>query len=223
MSELPKLLVAVTAALTGVLTSTADPVHRIITIGDSITAQSVGADGFSTRMAQQLPDETIVALGWSGQVLNGWKNAEESSRGGSGDYGNNLETGYYVGTELDKSADAIFVMLGMNDAFKPTTYRAADSLAAWKADLKAFAQNLKAREAGENATIYLASVTLLTEDLEGPKNLLLDDLATAAQAVEPSIRTGTVISLPRAAAVARSDSATPSATAATAATAAAVL
>ena len=99
-------------------------------------------------------------------------------------------SGYYVAAELDKPADAVFVMIGMNDALKPTTYRTAESLAQWKANLKTLAQNLKAREAGRNATVYLASVTLLTEDLAGPKNLLLDDMQALAREVAAELGSG---------------------------------
>ncbi len=189
--KIKKLLLALAGAVATLAASAASP-NRVVFIGDSITAQSVWGYGYCTAMKPLMPDTTLVSLGWSGQTLDGWKNAEIDNRGGSGDYGTELETGFRIGTELDKAADYVFIMLGMNDLLKPTTYDTPESLAQWKANLKTFAQNIRPREAGRNAKICLASVSLLMENLDGPKNVTLDKLAVAAQEVVAELGAGYV-------------------------------
>ena len=98
--KIKKLLLALVGAAASIAASAASP-SRVVFIGDSITAQSVWGYGYCTAMKPLMPDTTLVSLGWSGQTLDGWKNAEIDNRGGSGDYGTELETGFRIGTELD--------------------------------------------------------------------------------------------------------------------------
>ena len=97
--KIKKLLLALVGAAASIAASAASP-DRVVFIGDSITAQSVWGYGYCTAMKPLMPDSTLVSLGWSGQTLDGWKNAEIDNRGGSGDYGTELETGFRIGTEL---------------------------------------------------------------------------------------------------------------------------
>ncbi len=195
--KIKKLLLALAGAAASIAASAATYANnRVVFIGDSITAQSVRGYGFGRAMQSLVPGVEFVSLGWSGQTLAGWVDTEQNSRGGTGNYGTVLQEAeaptYYVGTELDKAADYVFIMLGMNDLLKPTTYDTPESLAQWKANLKTFAQNIRAREAGRNAKICLASVSLLMENFNGPKNLVLDKLAVAAQEVVAELGAGYV-------------------------------
>jgi lysophospholipase L1-like esterase/uncharacterized protein YbdZ (MbtH family) len=157
---------------------------RIIFVGDSITAQSVGgSQGFYHQFAKALRTvypaygNEVISLGFSGQTLFGWKDdLEVKSRTQSvpANCG-----GFDVHTALAKHGDIVLILLGMNDILKPTMRDDEAVLQTWKAKyrelLAAIRQRVTPRE------IVLCEITPLTEDPLSPKNRVRDRLNQLAR------------------------------------------
>jgi lysophospholipase L1-like esterase len=159
---------------------------RIVFVGDSITGQSRNhPDGFARQMdaalaATQPADSPVevVALGGSGQTVGSWRHVEKTSR-------ENPATldirGVDVRDELAKPADALLVMLGMNDVLSPSMGDAAEDVDRWRAQLVELVDALVARTSPR--ALFLASSPPCTEDPASPKNRLLGAMAKRAESV----------------------------------------
>jgi lysophospholipase L1-like esterase len=146
---------------------------RVVFVGDSITGLSRNhSAGFVRQIEWALeqvhpgcrPD--LVPLGGSGQGIGSWKGVESSSRKNERE----LDVkGVPLKASLDKQADVLVVMLGMNDILSPYVGEDAASLDHWQAGYKELIEALRARTSP--TTIALCSITPHTEDLLSPKNL----------------------------------------------------
>jgi len=136
--------VSLTAVMIGLLAaagradSLLKPNDRIIFVGDSITAQSVGGlrgyyHQFTSALQTVYPTykNEVIALGFSGNTLFDWKDTlEVKSRTQSvpANCG-----GFDVHTAFAKHGDLVLILLGMNDILKPTMRDDEAVLQTWKA------------------------------------------------------------------------------------------
>ena len=157
---------------------------RIIFVGDSITAQSVGgSQGFyhqftkAIRTVYSAYGNEVISLGFSGQTLFGWKdNLEVKSRTQSvpANCG-----GFDVHTALAKHGDIVLILLGMNDILKPTMRDDEAVLQTWKAKYRELLAAIRHRVTPRE--IVLCEITPLTEDPLSPKNRVRDRLNQLAR------------------------------------------
>ncbi|HEY3332182.1 MAG TPA: GDSL-type esterase/lipase family protein [Capsulimonadaceae bacterium] len=152
---------------------------RIVFIGDSITGQGgnnatggwVALIGEGLKAAHPDAAQTLVALGGSGQTVGSWAGIEKNSRTTS----QTLDVKKYdVKTELDTPADAIVVMLGMNDVLSPSLKDTPADIEKWATTYEALVQALKARTGAK--IVGVATVTPCTEDPKSAKNRVLAKL-----------------------------------------------
>lgn len=151
---------------------------RIIFIGDSITGQGQNSpDGYIHLIAQSLketlPDgaPTLIALGGSGQGVDGWTNVENSSR----QKPICLDVkDVDVKATLDTGADVLVVMLGMNDVLSPFVDPEPSSLDQWAQRYRTLIQALKQR--AHPRISALATITPCTEDPRSPRNRVIAEM-----------------------------------------------
>ena len=159
---------------------------RVVFVGDSITGQgmNIGPGGFINLFKAGLdaarPESkvTVVPLGGSGQTVGSWQNVEKQSR--------EKETfldvkKVDVREALDRHADVLIVMLGMNDSLSPSMDASPASLDAWAERYRELLAALRARTTPR--VTALATITPNTEDPTSPKSLALADMNRRVAAI----------------------------------------
>ena len=153
---------------------------RIVVVGDSITGQSLGGNGYvaliqeALRHANAATKTTVTPLGGSGHTVGSWIGVEKDSRLRNF----NLDVpNVDVKKTLDEGADVIIVMLGMNNVLRPDMGNTPDDVARWTANYQTLISAL--RERTHPRVLALAAPTFCTEDETGSKNVMLDKLAEA--------------------------------------------
>lgn len=149
------------------------PTDRILFAGDSITGHSLNlADGYCHQMRWALkqahPDSTntLLSLGGSGHGVGSWMGVATYTNA-SPSY---LDIpGIEVRTTLDAGTDVLVIMLGMNDLLAPYISDSQEGIQAWRGSYTNLIRTLRART--HPRLIALGTVTLLTEDLQSPKNI----------------------------------------------------
>ncbi len=157
---------------------------RIIFVGDSITAQSVGGSrGYYHQFTNALQTvypaykNEVISLGFSGNTLFDWKDTlEVKSRTQSvpANCG-----GFDVQTAFAKHGDLVLILLGMNDILKPTMRDDEAVLQTWKAKYRELIAAIRERVTPRE--IVLCEITPLTEDPLSPKNRVRDRLTQLAR------------------------------------------
>lgn len=151
---------------------------RIVFVGDSITGQGWNnGQGFIHQIEAALREKwpsgklTTVGLGGSGSTLGAWQNHEKRSREGAVI----LDVkDVDVKTTLDRGADALIIMLGMNDLLSPSLKDQTADFDGWAERYKALVTAL--RERAKPRVIALATISLCSEDPSSPKNRVRDQL-----------------------------------------------
>jgi len=171
-------------ATAGFAESLLKPNDRIIFVGDSITAQSVGGmQGYYHQFTNALhtaypaSGSEVIGLGFSGNTLFDWKDTlEVKSRTQSvpANCG-----GFDVHTAFAKHGDVVFVLLGMNDILRPTMLDDEAVLQTWKAKYRELVQAIRERVTPRE--IVLCEITPLTEDPLSPKNRVRDRMTQLAR------------------------------------------
>jgi lysophospholipase L1-like esterase len=173
------------SVVTAILCVTASADVRIVLVGDSITGLSRNdRNGYAHQMEAALtataPDVRfeIVALGGSGQSVESWQNVELKSRTAP----TQLDVaGIDVQQGLNRQADLLVVMLGMNNVLAPYTDDTPASLDGWTEHYRKLITALKARASPDR--LALCSITPCTEDPESPKNALIGLMNARIQAL----------------------------------------
>jgi lysophospholipase L1-like esterase len=170
-------------ATAGLAESLLKPNDRIIFVGDSITAQSVGSSQgyyhqFTNELHKVYPsyNNEVIGLGFSGNTLFDWKDTlEVKSRTQSvpANCG-----GFDVQTAFAKHGDIVFILLGMNDILKPTMLDDEAVLLTWKEKCRELVKAIRERVTPRE--IVLCEITPLTEDPLSPKNRVRDRLGQLA-------------------------------------------
>ena len=152
---------------------------RIVFVGDSITGQGVnaGQNGWIRLIEAALKQShaanapTVVALGGSGQGVGTWIGTEKRSH----DQNFKLDVpDVDVKETLDKPADVLVIMLGMNDVLSPYIRDDAAGTDKWAQNYRTLIAAL--RERLHPRVIGLATVTPCTEDADSPKNKAIAEL-----------------------------------------------
>ncbi|MFA6292832.1 MAG: GDSL-type esterase/lipase family protein [Victivallales bacterium] len=153
---------------------------RIVFVGDSITGQggNFGPGGFVALVKEGLDtarpgsNVTGVALGGSGQGVGSWMSVEKKSR----ETESSLDVkNVGVKENLDKPANVLIIMLGMNDSLSPYTGEDQKGLDDWAKRYRELIGVL--RERCKPRVVGLATVTPNTEDPKSPKNIVLAEMA----------------------------------------------
>lgn len=177
-------LAAVMTACLGSAESLLKPNDRIIFVGDSITAQSVGGmqgyyHQFTNELQKAYPDSRseVIGLGFSGNTLFDWTdNLEVKSRTQSLPANTG---GFDVQTAFARHGDIVFILLGMNDILRPTMRDDEAVLQTWKAKCRELVKAIRTRVTPRE--IVLCEITPLTEDPLAPKNRVRDRLTQLAR------------------------------------------
>ncbi len=150
----------------------------MVLVGDSITGLSRNyATGFAHQMDWALEQSypgchpNIVALGGSGQGIRSWLNIEKRSR--------TEETfldvkGIEAKAALAQPADVLIIMLGMNDTLSPYVNDDPASIESWAEGYRELIMNLQSRL--HPKVTALGEATLCTEEVNSPKNRMMDKL-----------------------------------------------
>lgn len=171
-------------ATAGFAESLLKPNDRVIFVGDSITAQSVGGmqgyyHQFTNELQKAYPDSRseVIGLGFSGNTLFDWTdNLEVKSRTQSVPANTG---GFDVQTAFAKHGDIVFILLGMNDILRPTMRDDEAVLQTWKAKCRELVGAIRTRVTPRE--IVLCEITPLTEDPLSPKNRVRDRLTQLAR------------------------------------------
>ena len=162
------------------------PGSRIVFVGDSITGLSVNyREGFNHQMKwalgqcfeqEDMPE--LVSLGGSGQGVATWMNVAKKSMG--------METfldvkGVDVKANLEKKADILVFMLGMNDILCPYVKPTEKDMDRWANDYMKLIDNIRGRT--KPGITALASITLLTDDLNSEKKRIRSKLNQRVKAL----------------------------------------
>lgn len=119
-----------TAAMASVL----QPDDRIVFVGDSITMQGIRGwcQLVDKSLTQAHPElgQTVVAIASSGQTVGSWINVEKQSREPPVIW--KIPQALDVGKALDKKADVLVIMLGMNDVLGPRVVDTEAGYTKWK-------------------------------------------------------------------------------------------
>ena len=152
---------------------------RVVFVGDSITGQGMntGPGGFINLFKAGLDAArpgsgvTIVPLGGSGQTVGSWQNVEKQSREKEAFLDvKNVD----VREALDRHADILIVMLGMNDTLSPSLDASPASLDAWAGRYRELLAALRTRTTPR--VTALATITPNTEDPKSPKTLAIAEM-----------------------------------------------
>ena len=151
---------------------------RIVFVGDSITGQGWNnGQGFIHQIEAAVHEKwpsgklTTIGLGGSGSTVGAWQNHEKRSREGAVILDvKNVD----VKTTLDQGADALIIMLGMNDLLSPSLKDQPADFDSWAERYKALITAL--RERAKPRVIALATISLCSEDPASPKNRVRDQL-----------------------------------------------
>lgn len=184
MNVLRMAVIAVLLASACWAESLLKPNDRIIFVGDSITAQSVGgSQGYYHQFTNVLRtvypaySNEVIGLGFSGNTVFSWTdNLEVKSR---------IESvpantgGFDVQTAFAKHGDIVFILLGMNDILRPTMLDDEAVLQTWKAKLRELVVAIRERVTPRE--LVLCEITPLTEDPLSPKNRVRDRLTQLAR------------------------------------------
>ncbi len=173
------LLILLLAASTAASESLIKPKARIVFVGDSITGLSINfRNGFNHQMrgalsqrfeGQGVPE--LVSLGGSGQGVSSWMNVAKKSI----DQETFLDIkGVDVKASLEKKADIMIFMLGMNDILCPYVKPTDEDMNRWASDYMKLIDNLRRRAKPD--IVALASITLLTDALGSPKDVVRKQL-----------------------------------------------
>lgn len=159
-------------------TVTADA-ERVLVVGDSITAQSNAAWGYTPLVRQALADSGVtdvefVPLGWSGQTISGWIPVVKDSYTNLNVHGDRPEILFKQ--EFDKGADTVLIFLGMNDALCPRIVPTEEGYAQWKADYCTLIDRLRERVPSFKR-LLLCPPTMLTENPYSFKNQMMDRMS----------------------------------------------
>ena len=159
---------------------------RVVFVGDSITGQgmNIGPGGFINLFKAGLeaarPESrvTVVPLGGSGHTVGSWQNVEKQSR--------EKETfldvkNVDVREALDRHADVLIVMLGMNDTLSPSLDASPASLDAWAVRYRDLLAALRSRTTPR--VTALATITPNTEDPQSPKTLAIAEMNRRVAAI----------------------------------------
>lgn len=151
---------------------------RVIFIGDSITAQGAKAAAGWTPLILDALKKThpgnkyeFISLGGGGQTLESWQNVELKSR---------TERTILdvkdvdVKESLDRGADVIVIMLGMNNVLSPRLDDKSEDFIKWAENYRQFIRDLRAR--AKPRIIAIATPTLCTESEASPKNKVMASL-----------------------------------------------
>lgn len=161
---------------------------RIVFVGDSITGLGGNnGSGFvhliEWALQQTRPNNAMkfIPLGGSGQSVGSWLGVEEKSR--REDLILDVKA-FGAKTTLDQPADALVIMLGMNDIMAPYVTEEAKDVDAWVGRYRKLIQALRDRV--KPRVLALGQITMATEDPASPKNRLIAVLneRLAALAVE---------------------------------------
>ena len=184
MSVFRAVCMVVMLATAGWAESSLKPNDRIIFVGDSITAQSVGSlQGYYHQFTNELHrvypaySNEVISLGFSGNTLFDWKDTlEVQSRTQSipANCG-----GFDVQTAFAKHGDIVFILLGMNDILRPTMRDDQTVLKTWQAKYRELIVAIRKRVTPRE--IVLCEITPLTEDPLSPKNRVRDRLTLLAR------------------------------------------
>lgn len=151
---------------------------RIVFVGDSITGQGQNAgQGWAHLLDETLRQShaanppTLVSLGGNGQGVGSWRDVEKRSR----EENFKLDVpDVNVKETLNKSADVLVIMLGMNDVLSPNLHETPADFDAWATDYRALIAALRARV--HPRVLGLATIPLCTEDPDSPKNRVIAQL-----------------------------------------------
>ncbi len=159
---------------------------RILFCGDSITGHGTNlAGGFVHRVEQALklvdPEAkpVLASLGGSGQTVGSWLNIEKQSR--TRDIGALDSKQFNVQQELAEHADALVIMLGMNDVLSPSMGDGDGDVEKWADRYRELIATL--RERVKPAVTVLCTPTPCTEDMLSPKNLLMERMSVRLRAL----------------------------------------
>lgn len=152
------------------------PNDRIVFIGDSITMQGIRGwcKTLDKALTQQRPElkQNVSAIASSGHTVGSWINAEKQSRVKPVIW--KIPQPLDVGKELDKKADVLVIMLGMNDVLAPRVIDNEKGYAKWKENYRQLIRALRKR--CEPRIMGLATPTPCTEAPDSPKNQVMDRL-----------------------------------------------
>ncbi|MEO7934196.1 MAG: GDSL-type esterase/lipase family protein [Chthoniobacterales bacterium] len=159
---------------------------RVVFIGDSITAQGAkAAKGWAPLIRETLGKTgkkcDFISLGGGGQTLESWQNVELKSR---------TEPlildvpNVDVKETLDRGAEVIVVMLGMNNVLSPRLTEKPEALDKWAENYRNFIRDLRAR--AHPRVFAIATPTLCTENENSTKNRVMRLLIERIQAIAKS-------------------------------------
>lgn len=153
--------------------------ERVLVVGDSITAQSNQAWGYTPLIRKALSDAGVtnvefVPLGWSGQTISGWIPVVKDSYTNENLHGDVAQILFKQ--EFDKGADTVLIFLGMNDALCPRIVPTEEGFAQWKTDYCTLIDSLRARVPSFKR-LLLCPPTMLTENPYSFKNQMMDRMA----------------------------------------------
>ncbi|MDO4575138.1 MAG: GDSL-type esterase/lipase family protein [Planctomycetia bacterium] len=167
--------------------------ERILVVGDSITGHSMNLPCGYTHEVRKALDEAgvtdveFVPLGGSGQTVQSWQNVVKASE----TQNNRLDIpGIFVKEEMDKGADTVLILLGMNDVLRPLVTDGADRWEIWKAEYQKLIDLLRARISFQK--LLLGAPTMLTESPFSYKNLEMDEMEQAIREVAKANHAGMV-------------------------------
>lgn len=166
-----------------VCASVLQPGDRIVFVGDSITLQ--GIRGWcrivDKTLTQAHPDlePTVSAIARSGQTVGSWIQAEKKSRNEAVIW--KIPQALDIGKELDRKADVLVIMLGMNDVLAPRVVNTEAGYAKWKEDYRKLITVLRQR--CKPRVLGLATPTPCTEDPVSPKNKVMNRMVKEIQAL----------------------------------------
>jgi len=154
---------------------------RIVFVGDSITMKGIRGwcQLVDKALTQTHPElgQTVVAIASSGQTVGSWTKIEKKSREQLVVW--KIPQALDVGKELDKKADVLVIMLGMNDVLGPRVVDTEAGYTKWKESYRDLIIALRQR--CEPRVLGLATPTPCTEDPASPKNVVMDRLVKEIQ------------------------------------------
>jgi lysophospholipase L1-like esterase len=166
------------------------PDDRIVFVGDSITGRggNGGENGWVAMIGRGLKEATpssnytLVPLGGSGQQVGSWLHTSKSPAPAVDAKPSYLDVkGVDMNIEFNRHTDVLVIMLGMNDALAPYLSDKPEEFKKWGDKYRDLIQTLRTRLTPR--VIALATPTLCTEDINSPKNLVMDKMAEEMKSV----------------------------------------